>query len=173
VDLYKCLYCKLTWHQLHLHHPTTLPFIIAVSVVYLLDRVLCLLKTRYVTATIRALPTLGATLIEIRSLSYGWRAGQHVRIRVLSKSLGWFRWTEPHPFTIASAPANSKAGLVGEEGLVLICKKTGGWTSRLFNTAKASQAIESGVADAGRTVRVLIEGPYGNLVDQQYMTHDD
>jgi len=150
-------------HQLYLHQQTTLPFIIAISVVYLLDLVLRLLKTRIVTAKIRPLPTLSATCIEISSLNYGWRAGQHVRIRILSLSLGWFSWTEPHPFTIASAPVTSDGGLA-VEGLVLICKKTGGWTGGLFDMAKAFQSTESGVGGASRTIRVLIEGPYGNSV---------
>lgn len=159
-----CLYFELTVRdQLYLHHPTTLPFIIAISVVYLLDIVLRLSKTRIVTAKIRPLPTLSATCIEIPSLNYGWRAGQHVRIRVLSLSIGWFSWTEPHPFTIASAPVTSEGGLA-KEGLVLICKKAGGWTRRLFDMAKASRSTESSVRGASRTIKVLIEGPYGNSV---------
>ena len=98
----------------------------------------------------------------IPSINHGWRAGQHVRIRVLSTSLGWLGWTEPHPFTIASAPVDSGTGLTGEEGLVLICKKAGGWTSKLFDMAKASRPVESGSSITHRSVKVLIEGPYGN-----------
>ena len=69
---------------------------------------------------------------------------------------------EPHPFTIASAPADSNTSLTGEKGLVLICKKAGGWTSKLFDMAKASHPIESGASITNRTVKVLVEGPYGN-----------
>ena len=65
---------------------------------------------------------------------------------------------ELHPFTIASAPATTDGG---EEGLLLICKKAGGWTSRLYDMAKASQSTEYGAGDAGRTVIIQIEGPYG------------
>jgi ferric-chelate reductase len=148
---------QLTPRQLYLHHSSTRPFIITVSVVYLLDQVFCLLKTRLVIAEIRPLPTLSSTRIEIPSLRDGWRAGQHVRIRVLSTSLGWFDWMEPHPFTIASAPATEG----GEQGLVLICKNAGGWTSRLYGMAKASQPTESGARYASRAVIIQIEGPYG------------
>ena len=152
----------IIWHQLYLHHSPALPFIIAVSIVYLLDRILCLLKTRLVTATISPLSTFSATRIVIPSLNHGWRAGQHVRIRVLSTSLGWFRWIQSHPFTIASAPADSDTSLTGEDGLVLICKKAGGWTGKLFDMAQASGPVESGSSITNRTVNVLIEGPYGN-----------
>ena len=120
----------------------------------------CLLKTRLVIAEIRPLTSLSATRIEIPSLKGGWRAGQHVRIRVLSTSLGWFGWMEPHPFTIASAPA-AEGGHIGEQGLVLICKNAGGWTNRLYDMAKASQPTESGARNASRAVIIQIEGPYG------------
>ena len=80
-------------------------------------------------------------------------------------SLGWFGWTESHPFTIASAPVNSRrhGRAVGEEGLILMCKKTGRWTGRLFDMAKRGGYIESGVVegvDIGKTVMVMVEGPY-------------
>jgi len=161
VDIHTRFLSILIRRQLYAHQSQALPFIIAVPVVYLLDRVLCLLKTRLVTATISPLSAFSATRIEIPSLNHGWRAGQHVRIRVLSTSLGWFGWMEPHPFTIASAPVDSNIGLIEEQGLVLICKKAGGWTSKLFDMAKASRPIDSGGALTNRTVKILIEGPYG------------
>ncbi|KAF8628831.1 hypothetical protein AX17_005892 [Amanita inopinata Kibby_2008] len=154
---------------IYLHQPSTLPYIIALSAPFCFDHLLRILKTRYVTATIRPLPSLSATRIEIPTLNSGWRAGQHVRVRILSASshgLGLFGWMESHPFTIASAPVRSKNQrlAVGEEGLVLICKKAGGWTGRLFDMAKKGGYIESGMAaggvDIGRSVKVLIEGPY-------------
>ncbi|KAM6494876.1 Ferric reductase like transmembrane component domain containing protein [Amanita muscaria] len=139
---------------IYLHMPdSTTPYIIAVSVIYLLDRVVRVLKTRLVTATIAPLSSLASTRVEIKGLNHGWRAGQHVRVRVLSTSLGWFNWLEAHPFTIASAPETS-------DGLVLICKKAGDWTSRLFDMANDPRdAVEAGLT--GRKVRLLIEGPYG------------
>ena len=111
------------------------------------------------------MPSLTATRIEIPSLNSGWRAGQHVRVRIFSSGLGWLGWTESHPFTIASAPViSSKQGrTVGEEGLILICKKAGGWTGKLYDMAKKSGYIETGIADGvdiGKTVAMMIEGPY-------------
>ncbi|KAM6502977.1 hypothetical protein JOM56_002954 [Amanita muscaria] len=147
---------------LYFHYPDTLPFIIGLSVPYCLDYLFRLLKTRVETAIIRPLPGLGATRIEIPSINSGWRAGQYVRIRVLSGRLGWFRWTESHPFTIASAPVMSKKqGItVGDRGLVLICKKTGTWTDRLLNMARRRNFAEMEAGGRG-AVKVLIEGPYG------------
>ncbi|KAK2464431.1 hypothetical protein APHAL10511_003579 [Amanita phalloides] len=150
---------------LYQHNKPILPFIIALLVPYGFDYLFRFLKTRFVTATIRPLPSLSATRIEVPSLNSGWRPGQHVRVRIFSSALGWLGWTESHPFTIASAPViSSKHGrAVGEEGLVLICKKTGGWTGRLFDMAKRSGYIEAGIAegvDIGKTVGIMIEGPY-------------
>ncbi|KAF8625150.1 hypothetical protein AX15_005535, partial [Amanita polypyramis BW_CC] len=147
------------------HYPQTLPFIIALAATYGLDHVLRLFKTRFVTATIRPIPSLSSTRVEIPMLNSGWRPGQHVRLRILTMSLGRLGWMESHPFTIASAPVNSRrhGRAVGEEGLILMCKKTGGWTGRLFDMAKKSAYIEAGAvggADIGKTVMVMVEGPY-------------
>jgi hypothetical protein len=109
-----------------------------------------MVKTRFTTATIRPIPQLGVTRIEIPGLNKGWRAGQHVRVQVLSSAMGFLGWAQTHPFTIASESGS-------QEGLVLLCKKTGTWTHKLFAAASMSQA-EWGV---GRNVRVTIEGPYG------------
>ncbi|KAJ7815032.1 hypothetical protein B0H14DRAFT_3878485 [Mycena olivaceomarginata] len=104
-------------------------------------------------AIIRPLPDMGATRIEVPYLNGGWRAGQHVRLRILSSSLGLTGWAESHPFTIASISG-------GREGLVLVVKKSGNWTTKLFDLAKASGSAESG-RDVGGTVNVVLEGPYG------------
>ncbi|KAG8699553.1 hypothetical protein FRC08_005219, partial [Ceratobasidium sp. 394] len=79
----------------------------------------------------------------------GWAAGQHVRLRILSFGVGWFGWAEAHPFTIANAASNSS------NGLTLICKNAGDWTSGLYNMASG------GLKDGHRTAYVLVEGPYG------------
>ena len=152
-------------NQIYKHYPQALPFIIALLVPYGLDYAFRFFKSRFVTATIRPMPSLSSTRIEVPSLNSGWRAGQHVRIRIFSSSLGWLGWTESHPFTIASAPViSSKQGrTVGEEGLILICKNAGGWTRKLYDMARKSGYIEAGIADGvdiGKTVAVMIEGPY-------------
>jgi len=67
--------------------------------------------------------------------------------------MGTFGWTENHPFTIASV---SKT----EEGLVLMAKKTGKWTTKLYEMAVTSGYGEGGKGTGGN-VKVMIEGPYG------------
>ncbi|GLB41051.1 putative ferric reductase like transmembrane component [Lyophyllum shimeji] len=136
---------------LWLHEPATIPWVAACVGLYGLDHVLRTVKTRVATAIIRPLSELNSTHIEIPHLNGGWRAGQHVRLRVLSLGVGWWGWVETHPFTIASVSG-------GHEGVVLIAKKTGGWTSKLYEMAKSSGYTEAGY---GRNIKVMVEGPYG------------
>ncbi|KAK7690507.1 hypothetical protein QCA50_005605 [Cerrena zonata] len=137
-----------------LHASEAVPYVVIAASAYGLDRVLRLVKTRYAHAYLTPLPSLGMTKIEIPALNAGWRAGQHVRIRVLSTGMGWFGWSEVHPFTIASVCKNPN-----DEGLVLMCKKAGGWTDKLFNLAKKISHGEAGGHVSA--VNVLVEGPYG------------
>ncbi|KAG2004715.1 ferric reductase transmembrane component, variant 2 [Coprinopsis cinerea AmutBmut pab1-1] len=133
----------------YLHQPSLLPYVLACVFLYGADRAMRILKTRITTATIITVPELDITQVEIPSLNSGWRAGQHVRLRVMSRGMGWFGLTEVHPFTIATAP-NS------HDGLILMCKNAGDWTRRLGQLAK-----ERGY-DVGETrVKVWVEGPYG------------
>ncbi|KAJ7600626.1 hypothetical protein C8J56DRAFT_1019736 [Mycena floridula] len=148
---------------LYFHYKATLPYIIACLSIMAFDHMFRSFKTRITTATLRSIPELGATRIECRDINAGWRAGQHVRVRVLSSGIGWFGWMGIHPFTISSLSAR-KGGTEGE-GLVLMCKKTpnpAGWTNKLYEFAKlGSYGNSEKGADSGRTVRVAIEGPYG------------
>ncbi|KAJ7040741.1 hypothetical protein C8F04DRAFT_1032152 [Mycena alexandri] len=132
------------------HYSQTLPYLRWTFAIYGLDKLMRLVKTRISTATIRPIPELGLTRVEIPWINKGWRAGQHVRVQVLSSAMGVTGWAEVHPFTIASE-SNSK------EGLVLMCKKTGTWTHKLFAAATTKQ-MEAGV---GRQIKVVLEGPYG------------
>lgn len=77
-------------------------------------------------------------------------------MRVLSGAMGWIGWAEVHPFTIASMEKTP-------EGIVLMCKKTGRWTSRLYEMAKVAGygAAEEGDGGVARSVMVMVEGPYG------------
>ncbi|KAG6330076.1 hypothetical protein ID866_9013 [Astraeus odoratus] len=135
------------------HQARVLPYICAASAAYGLDHVFRLLKTRLFYARIRPIPDLMSTRVEIPQLNAGWRPGQHVRIRVLSSAMGWIGWAEAHPFTIASVGKTP-------EGFVLICKKAGGWTGKLYEMAKvAGYGCESG--GMSRSVLVMVEGPYG------------
>jgi ferric-chelate reductase len=110
-----------------------------------------ILKSRITTAIITPIPELNSTRVEISNYNAGWRAGQHIRLRVLSMAMGRFGWAEVHPFTIASVSC-------GQEGVVLICKKTGTWTKNLFEIAKLGGYIDGQI---GRKVTVVVEGPYG------------
>lgn len=138
---------------LALHKPSSVPWIIASFGIYALDHVLRLCKTRVREATLHPIPELGMTRIEIPRLNAGWRAGQHVRIRVLSPEMGVLGRTESHPFTIAS---------IGGDGMTLMCKKAGSWTNNLYNMAASSDsAYSGGKRGVARRAKVVIEGPYG------------
>ena len=85
--------------------PSTAPYILIAGGLYLFDRLVRLFRTRYTTARITALSELGMTRVEVQGINAGWRAGQHVRIRILEKDLGGttkLGMLECHPFTICS-----------------------------------------------------------------------
>lgn len=136
-----------------LHQPFTIPYVAIAAGFYGADHVLRLVKSRAPKAHLQPIPELGTTLVRVPSLNAGWRAGQFVRLRVLSGRMGWYRWSETHPYTIASACEGS-----GAEGMTLMVKKTGRWSRQLYDIASASSETESGGLP---TVRVLVEGPYG------------
>lgn len=138
---------------LALHYPLTIPWVGAAIGIYVLDHIMRIFKTRVTDATLRPMPDLGLTRIEIPHLNSGWRAGQHVRLRVISSGMGIIGWSEVHPFTIAS---------VGGDGMVLMCKKAGGWTNKLYNLASGGDASEKG-AITSRSAKVILEGPYGGV----------
>lgn len=69
---------------------------------YGLDRVLRVIKTRYTVARLSTINEFDMTRIEVSNINAGWRAGQHVQIRILSGAMGWFGWAESHPFSIVS-----------------------------------------------------------------------
>ncbi|KAI0328757.1 iron reductase [Cubamyces sp. BRFM 1775] len=136
------------------HVPFAVPYVLIATAFYGLDRLMRIIKSRIAVAHLRPLPDLGMTRVEIPSINSGWRAGQHVRLRVLSLGMGWRGWAEAHPFTIASV-CRSPSG----EGLVLMCKKAGDWTNKLYELA---QRADYGEANGiGSNVRVIVEGPYG------------
>lgn len=88
------------------HQPEVAPpYIITCIVLYALDQVARLAKTRLRKAVLTPVPELDSTHIYVPQLDKGWTAGQHVRIRVLSFGLGLFRWTECHPFTVSPQAA--------------------------------------------------------------------
>lgn len=139
------------------HVEEAVPWVIVSAVIYAVSIIMGLCKTRIVTAEIQALGGTSTTLVSIPELTTGWRAGQHVRIRVMG--LGALS-TQCHPFTIASAPDTPG-------GMTLMVKAAGDWTSKLYEHASSggdrvyNQDAEIGVWS--RKARVIIEGPYGGL----------
>lgn len=134
-----------------LHFPACRPYMYACTALYGADRLLRACKSSLATATLTHLPHMDSAYIEVPTIKTGWRAGQHVRLRVLTTAMGPIGWTESHPFTIASASGSN-------DGLVLLCKKAGDWTSKLVDLAKNLDAQES---DGQGRVNVWIEGPFG------------
>lgn len=129
---------------------------VSALVIYSLSIISSLTKTRLAHAELVALPGASTTLITIPALRTGWRAGQHVRLRV--PALGFPRGVEAHPFTIASAPDG--------EGMVLMCKKAGNWTEKLYELAAGgggSVRLDDPGVEKSSTVSVILEGPYGGL----------
>ncbi|OCB87147.1 hypothetical protein A7U60_g5661 [Sanghuangporus baumii] len=139
------------------HQAVCSKYVLLAVGIYGFDHLFRIVKTRFATARLTAVPELGLTHVEVPSVGAGWRAGQHVRLRVLSGSMGWFGWTTAHPFTIASAAESDK-------GMVLMCKKAGGWTRKLYTAASQSGTggIENGYnMQSTREMKVIVEGPYG------------
>ncbi|KAG8738241.1 hypothetical protein FRC10_007109 [Ceratobasidium sp. 414] len=139
-----------------LHVPACIPYCIAAGSIYGLDQLMRLAKSHLATATITPVPEMKCTQISIPNLTHGWRAGQHVRVRILSMGVGPIGWAECHPFTIASVSNRSGTG----DGLTLLCKRAGDWTNKLYALAQGSED-EKGGYGVGRNVKVVIEGPYG------------
>ncbi|PPR00684.1 hypothetical protein CVT24_000972 [Panaeolus cyanescens] len=128
----------IVWPATYYHKPSTLPYILAAVGLYLLDHLFRLVKTRVTTAFIKPIPELDATKIVVPKVNAGWRAGQHIRLRVLApasgpQGMGWLKTLESHPFTIASVSQTSEDD---GDGMVLIVKRAGGWTRRLYELAK-------------------------------------
>ncbi|KAF5392171.1 hypothetical protein D9757_001604 [Collybiopsis confluens] len=134
-----------------MHKSSTTLYVLASVGLFTFDILMRWVKTRMTTAILRPLPELGMTRVEIPSINAGWRAGQHVRLRILSSGMGLLGWSEVHPFTIASI-------VKGEEGMILMCKKAGDWTNKLFDLAKLGGYEGGGEA---RQVKVIVDGPYG------------
>ncbi|GMK55927.1 hypothetical protein CspeluHIS016_0209830 [Cutaneotrichosporon spelunceum] len=141
---------------LGMHVEEAVPWVIAGGALYVISIATSMIKTRFAHAELVALSGTCTTLVTIPSITTGWRAGQHVRLRVLG--LGLKNSLEAHPFTIASAPDCG--------GMVLMAKAVGGWTNELYQLAasgstvsKSGRKLESGVWKQG--ARVVIEGPYG------------
>lgn len=127
----------------------------AAGIIYAISIIMSLCKTRLATAELTAIPGAETTLVSIPALRTGWRAGQHVRIRV--PALGLKHGIQSHPFSIASAPNG--------DGIVLMCKAAGDWTKHLLQFAASTSGIEAGALglQTGKQATIFVEGPYGGL----------
>ncbi|GAA5914295.1 hypothetical protein JCM8208_006304 [Rhodotorula glutinis] len=132
------------------------PYTVFVLVCYGVDLACRLVKTRLGSASVASLPG-GTVMVQSHSLKTGWRAGQHVWVRVPSAA-GVLRGWETHPFTIANAPAECSP-LDGSHALTLLAKSTGSWTRNL----EAHASSTAGMNEA-RVIQCAIEGPYGGLM---------
>jgi ferric-chelate reductase len=147
------------------HTPALRRWFIACALIYAFDLALRLLKTRICSATVTSPDDASAlVLINIPGLGSGWRAGQHIRVRVLSRELGGLRWAEAHPLTIAGPPRAPDGS-----GMTLLLQRTGAWSRSLHALAltdgggdRESRMLEKLAVEPIR-VRVLVEGPYGGV----------
>ncbi|KAH0828641.1 ferric reductase like transmembrane component-domain-containing protein [Lanmaoa asiatica] len=108
------------------HRQACVPYAIAGSVVYGLDHIIRGIKTHLTTATLRTIPELGLTQVDIPSLNCATDT---------------------------------------EEGLVLMCKRTGNWTRKLYKMAQTTAASGEQDQKPDRRVKVMVEGPYGGVGD--------
>jgi ferric-chelate reductase len=125
------------------------------AIIYIISMIFTLFKTKVTKAELLALQPASSTVVTIPALRTGWRAGQHVRIRV--PALGWRLGFEGHPFTISSAPDG--------EGLILMCKNSGDWTKALHKLAQGPTGhAESALGpNAPVDVTMIVEGPHGGM----------
>lgn len=104
-----------------MHTSAAAPYVWMAVGIYLVDRIIRALKTRYTTARLTAIPDMGMTRVEIPTINAGWRSGQHVRLQVLSKGMGRLGWAEVHPFTVASV-SQVRVSRYGPHSVVLIVR---------------------------------------------------
>lgn len=102
-------------------------------------------------------------MVSVAGVREGWRAGQHVILRV--PKLGGLGGVEGHEFTIASAPdadgltliiknvSTSVSSHIDVRGSCLHFLKAGNWSKRLLN-----MSLENEKAGAGLNTKVIVEG---------------
>ncbi|CAE6415365.1 unnamed protein product [Rhizoctonia solani] len=130
------------------------PYTLSGLAFYLIDLVLRACKVRIRPATISAIDDQ-MTLIAVRDIDDGWKAGQHVWVRILQGDRSW----ESHPFTIANAPASHTLDTRNSQGhpsrgLLLYARVAGNFTRALNLEARQGSGIQT---------NVVVDGPYGGL----------
>ena len=148
-----------------LHVPYSRPWLLTAFMFFIISKLTQALRTSRRTVTAYALPG-GMTKLEIDGCN-GWRAGQHIRLRVLRGRRGW----QSHPYTIAGTASDS------DEGTILVyAKGVGAWsralrdphpdslpkpTSPISFTSKR-HSLTKAISDEKISMgTALVEGPYG------------
>ena len=67
---------------LGMHVPEGVPYVLAGAGLYGVELLCRILKTKMATAELRVLPGTDSILVSVPSIKTGWRAGQHVILRV-------------------------------------------------------------------------------------------
>ncbi|CAE6473105.1 unnamed protein product [Rhizoctonia solani] len=140
---------------IHFHMPAiVIPYTLSGLAFYLIDLVFRACKMRIRLATITALDDQ-MTMVVVHGVDDGWRAGQHVWLRILQGDRSW----ESHPFTIANAPASHTLNRgtskgPSPRGLLLYARVAGNFTRALNVDARQNSGIQT---------NVIIDGPYGGL----------
>ncbi|KAJ9091924.1 hypothetical protein QFC21_007037 [Naganishia friedmannii] len=136
---------------LNYHSGDTVPYLIAIWGLILVNTIFRSVTTRYTFATLRILPGAESTLITFPALTRGFTPGQHVRIRMWSllttknSGMSWRNAMESHPFSLSTP---SEVGM----GVQLVVKCAGDWTRAVYELAQRNPG--------GVDVRCSIEGPY-------------
>ncbi|EGF98562.1 uncharacterized protein MELLADRAFT_95557 [Melampsora larici-populina 98AG31] len=162
------------------HRVAIRPYIIVAAAAVVFDALQGLLiKTRFKSAILKSVPG-NMTKIQVQNVGDGWRAGQHVYLRIMRGR----RMFEKHPFTIANAPS-SLSPANHDQSLILVAKAAGDFTKTHITLTQAVEVLgkenvvhipwtdEKSVQDKGsfvsesghepNRVSVIIEGPYGSF----------
>jgi ferric-chelate reductase len=158
------------------HTPYAAPWIYVPIALYGLDLALRLIRLRIKDAVLVPVGLRGQmTLVHVADVQAGWKAGQHVRLRVFSGGLVF----QSHPLSILSAPSDSSVypqGVLNPGTLILAARACGDWTRALSTLANptssspfsAEEDVDSDcnesslfIPGGGRHVQVMLDGPYG------------
>ncbi|KAB5589069.1 MFS-type transporter [Ceratobasidium theobromae] len=166
------------------------PWLLSPTIIYVFDISLRLVRFRVKEVRLEAVDDQ-MTLIHVRNCGSGWRAGQHVHIRLISPA---GVSNESHSFSIVNAPRVLKASSPFSESLfpatpssatplmrgttdsnedkneqgslTLAARVTGTWTRDLNNLARTvgqpnAPTATTALLETTSPIRVVVDGPYG------------
>jgi ferric-chelate reductase len=106
--------------------------------------------------------------IHVHDAHTGFRAGQHVRLRVFAGGLVF----QSHPLTILAAPSHTSvlpASVIPPGSLALGARSAGDWSRAVNALARSTSTPDAAceatplIAGDGTPVTVMLDGPYGGL----------